>query len=123
MIVKKHWIEKKNQSGKKLSSNSGSSNVLEYDYGITIKLTEYVPISGGNVSEFNKIPYLFFNKRSLLILRNNDDKCFLYCYIREFLNPITRNSFRITRKDKELATKIINETNLTFENVTISEID
>ena len=36
---------------------------------------------------------------------------------------MTRNSFRITRKDKESATKIINETNLTFENVTISEIN
>ena len=63
------------------------------------------------------------NKRSLLILRNNDNKCFLYCYIREILNPITRNSFRITKKDKEIANNIINETNLDFENVSISEID
>ena len=58
-----------------------------------------------------------------MILRNNDDKCFLYCYIREFLNPITRNKFRITKRDKELADEIINETNLNFENVSISEID
>ena len=86
-------------------------------------MTEYTPISGGNISELNKIPDLFLNKRSLLILKNNDNKCFLYCYIREFLNPITRNSFRITRKDKELATKIINETNLTFENVSIKEMN
>ena len=88
-----------------------------------IKMTEYSPISGGNMSELYKIPDSFFNKRSLIILKNNDNKYFLYCYIREFLNPITRNSFRITRKDKELANEIINETNLTFENVTISEID
>ena len=87
------------------------------------KMAEYTPISGGNIPELNKIPDLFLNKRSLLVLRNNDDKCFLYCYIREFLNPMTRNSFRITRKDKESATKIINETNLTFENVSISEIN
>ena len=86
-------------------------------------MTEYTPISGGNISELNKIPDLFLNKRSLLVLRNNDDKCFLYCYIREFLNLMTRNSFRITRKDKESATKIINETNLIFENVTISEMN
>ena len=88
-----------------------------------IKMTEYTPISGGNISELNKIPDLFLNKRSLLILRNNDDKCFLYCYIREFLNPITKNRFRITKRDKALADKIINETNLNFENVSISEID
>ena len=86
-------------------------------------MTEYTPISGGNISELNKIPDLFLNKRSLLVLKNNDNKCFLYCYIREFLNPITRNSFRITRKDKELANEIISEINLTFENVTINEID
>ena len=88
-----------------------------------IKMTEYTPISGGNISELNKIPDLFLNKRSLLILKNNDNKCFLYCYIREILNPITKNRFRITKRDKELADKIINETNLNFENVSISEID
>ena len=42
---------------------------------------------------------------------------FLYCYIREFLNPITKNRIRITKRDKELADEIINETNLNFENV------
>ena len=59
------------------------------------------------------------------MLKNNDDKCFLYCYIREFLNPITKNRSRITQtvRDKELADKIIKETNLNFENVSISEID
>ena len=88
-----------------------------------IKMTEYAPISGGNISELYKIPDLFLNKRSLLILKDSDDKCFLYCYIREFLNPITKNRFRVTKRDKELANEIINETNLTFENVTISEID
>ena len=86
-------------------------------------MTEYTPISGRNISELNKIPDLFLNKRSLLILRNNDNKCFLYCYIREFLNPITRNRFRITKKDIELADKLINETNLTFSNVSINEIN
>ena len=39
------------------------------------------------------------------------------------LNPITKNRFKITKKDKELADKIINETNLNFDNVSISEID
>ena len=57
------------------------------------------------------------------MLKNNDNKCFLYCYIREFLNPITEKRFRITRKDKEIANNIIKETNLDFENVSISEID
>ena len=110
--------------------NSGASFLIDEDGDMlykylrcVIKMTEYTPISGGNISELNKIPDLFLNKRSLLVLRNNDDKCFLYCYIKEFLNPITKNRIRITKRGKELADKIINETNLTFENVSISEID
>ena len=109
--------------GKKPQTRSGGTSTKLYEYGVTYKLTEYTPISGGNISILNEIPELFLNKRSLLILRNNDNKCFLYCYIREILNPITKNRFRITKRDKELADKIINETNLNFENVSISEID
>ena len=48
---------------------------------------------------------------------------FLYCYIKKFLNPITKNSFRITKMDKEIANEIINKTNLTFENVSINEMN
>ena len=55
-------------------------------------MTEFIPILVGNIEELNKIPELFLNKRSLLVLKDNDDKCFLYCYIRKFLNPITKNS-------------------------------
>ena len=44
-------------------------------------MAEYTPISGGNITELNKIPDLFLNKRGLLVLKNNDNKCFLYCYI------------------------------------------
>ena len=62
-------------------------------------MTEYTPILGGNINELNKIPELFLNKRSLLELKNNNDKCFLYCYIRKLLNSITKNSFRITKRD------------------------
>ena len=112
----------KKMFGEKSQTCSGETNPTKlYEYGITYKLTEYTPISGG--SEFNKIPELFIKKRSLIVLKNNDNKCFLYCYIKEFLNPITEKRFRITKKDKELANKIINETNLDFENVSISEIN
>ena len=107
----------------KVQKCSGETSTKQYEYGVTYKLTEYTPISGGNISILNEIPELLLNERSLLIVRNNDNKCFLYCYIREILNPITKNRFRITKSDKELADKIINEINLNFENVSISEID
>ena len=111
------------KSGATISLGEVGGEMLRKYLRCVIKMTEYTPISGGNISELNKIPDLFLNKRSLLILKNNDDKCFLYCYIREFLNPITKNKFRITKRDKELADKIINETNLNFKNVSIGEID
>ena len=107
---------------KKRNIQSGESNSKKYNCELLIKLTEYTPISGGNITELNKIPDLFLNKRSLLILKNKNDKCFLYCYIRKFLNPIIKNSSRITERDKELANKIINETDLSFENVSINEL-
>ena len=110
-------------SGGSIQLDSQLDSIKVTPLRCVIKMTEYTPISGGNISELNKIPELFLNKRSLLILKNNDDKCFLYCYIRKFLNPITNNSHRITKRDKELADKIINETNITFENVSITEMN
>ena len=100
-----------------------NTNEIYYNLKCVVKMTEYTPISGGNITELNKMPDLFLNKRSLLVLKNNDDKCFLYCYIRKFLNPIAKNISRITKKDKELADKIIKETNLTFENISINEMN
>ena len=75
-------------SRNKSQTCSGEAPTKLYEYGVTYKLTEYTSISGG--LEFNKIPELFITKKSLLILKNNDNKCFLYCYIRESLNPITK---------------------------------
>ena len=47
-------------------------------------MTEFSPISGGNIKELNKIPDLFLNKRSLLVLKNNDDKCFYIAILGNF---------------------------------------
>ena len=69
-------IDEYSSKPKKNNIKSGTSNATEYNYELIIKLTEYAPISGGNILELNKIPDLFLNKRSLLVLRNNDDKCF-----------------------------------------------
>ena len=41
----------------------------------------------------------------------NDNKCLLYCHIRKYLNPITVNPSRISKKDilnsKELIDELI----------------
>ena len=52
----------------------------------------------------------------------NDNKCLSYCYIRKYLNPITVNLSRISKKDINFAKKLIDEFNIDFENVSIGEI-
>ena len=56
-------------------------------------------------------------------MKNNDNKCFLYCYIRKFKNFITNTTSRITKKDLLIAEEIIDECNMDFENVSLDELD
>ena len=56
-------------------------------------------------------------------MKNNDSKCFLYCYIRKFKNVITNNTSRITQKDLLIAEEIIDECNMDFESVILDELD
>ena len=56
-------------------------------------------------------------------MKNDDNKCFLYCYIRKFKNFITNNLSRISKKDLVIAKEIIDECNMDFENVSLDEFD
>ena len=56
-------------------------------------------------------------------MKNNYNKCFLYCYIRKFKNVITDNTSRITKKDLLIVEEIIDECNMDFENVSLDESD
>ena len=56
-------------------------------------------------------------------MKNDDNKCFLYCYIQKFKNVITNNVSRITKKDLFIAEEIIDECNMDFENVSLDELD
>ena len=88
---------------------------------LIVKISECDIFSAGN--EIDKIPEIFFKKRNLLIMKNDDNECFLYCYIRKFKNVITNNTSRITKKDLLIAEKIIDECNMDFENVSLDELD
>ena len=79
---------------------------------LIVKISECDIFSGGN--EIDKIPEIFFKKINLLIMKNNDNKCFLYCYIRKFKNIITNNTSRITKKDLLIVEEIIDECNMDF---------
>ena len=88
---------------------------------LIVEISKCDIFSGGN--EIDKIPEIIFKKRNLLIMKNNDIKCFLYCYIRKFKNVITNNTSRITKKDLLIAEEIIDECNMDFENVSLDELD
>ena len=66
-------LERPRKSGATIQINE-TRDIHYNQLRCVIKMTEYTSISGGNISELNKIPDLFLNKRSLLVLlRNNDD--------------------------------------------------
>ena len=87
---------------------------------LIVNISECDIFSGGNI--INKIPDIFSKKRNSLIMKNDDNKCFLYCYIRKFKNVITNNN-RITKKDLFITEEIIDECNMDFENVSLDELD
>ena len=91
---------------------------------LVVKLSEYNPFSGGSLKEIEQIPEIFFKKRNILIIKNeNDNKCLLWCYIRKFLNDIKKNPSRINKKDREICKELINEHNFEFEDITLDEIN
>ena len=98
-----------------------SSIITIQNNRLIVKISECDIFSGGNI--IDKIPEIFFKKRNILIMKNNDNKCFLYCYIRKFKNVITNNASRITKKDLLIVKEIKDECNMNFENVSLDELD
>ena len=98
-----------------------SSLITIQNSRLIVKISECDIFSGGN--EIDKIPELVFKKTNSLIMKNDDNKCFLYCYIRKFKNVITNNTSRITKQDLLIAEEIIDECNIDFENVSLDELD
>ena len=88
---------------------------------LIVKISECDIFSAGN--EIYKISEIFFKKRNLLIMKNEDNKCFLYCYITKFKNVVSNNISRISKKDLVIAEEIIDECNMDFDNVSLDELD
>ena len=103
--------------------SGGSVNIIQ-NTRFVVKISECQLFSAGDSKEIDKIPDIFFKKRNLIIIKNlNDNKCLLYSYIRKYLNPITVNPSRISKKDIQISKELIDEFNIDFENVSIGEID
>ena len=100
---------------------SGNSITYIHNMGCDIKISECELLSGSQFN-FEKIPKIFYDSRVINIIKNKDKKCFIYCYIRKFLNPVKKHGERVSLKDKEICEKLENELQYNFDNVEINDL-
>ena len=98
---------------------SGLSVTIINNTGCQIKISECELIKG---SSFEKIPKIFYNSKIINIIQNKDKKCFLYCYIRKYLNSVKKHSERVSKIDKEFTKKLESELNYNFDDVKIEDL-
>ena len=98
---------------------SGLSVTLINNTGCQIKISECELIKG---SSFENIPKIFYTSKIINIIQNKDKKCFLYCYIRKYLNPVKTHSNCVSKIDKEYAQKLENELNYNFDDVKVQDL-
>ena len=79
--------------------NEGSGWIVGLIKSQYSNISTYRPLSG---SSYIKLPVeLRSSKKGLMSIKNNDQKCFLWCHIRH-INPVKIHPERIPQKDKEL---------------------
>ena len=100
---------------------SGNSIKYFHHMGCDIKLMMCSLIRGGEYN-FEKVPKISYESKIVSVIKNKDNKCFLYCYIRKFHNKPKKHGGRISLIDKEIVKKIEDETNYNFDNVEIKQL-
>ena len=103
------------------SKKSGDSVYNILSSGVEFYITECELLKGSNYN-FEKIPKLFYTNRVISIIKNKDRKCFIYNYIRKYLNPVDNHKDRVSLKDKEIVKKLEEELNFNFDNVKIKDL-
>ena len=98
---------------------SGNSITYIHNMGCNIKISECELLRG---SSFENIPKIFYDSKMINIIKNKDLKCFLYCYIRKFLNPVNKHGERVSKIDKNIADKLEDELQYNFDNVEIKDL-
>ena len=98
---------------------SGNSIKTVSNIECYIKLSQCELIKG---SSFENLPEIFYKSKIINIIKNKDKKCFIYCYIRKFLNPVTKHSERVSIKDKDICTELEDKFQYDFDNVKIKDL-
>ena len=76
--------------------------------GCDIKISECELLRGSQYN-FENIPKIFYNSKVINVIKNKDEKCFIYCYITKYLNPVNKHGERVSLKDKEICKKLKDE--------------
>ena len=100
---------------------SGDSIYYINSVGCEIFVTECELLKGSNYN-FEKIPKIFYNSKVILVIKNRNQKCFIYNYIRKYLNPVDNHKDRVSIKDKQIVKKLEDELNFNFDNVKIKDL-
>ena len=83
--------------------NEGSGWIVELIESQYINISTYRPLSG---SSYIKLPVeLKSTKKGLMNIKNNNQKCFLWCHVRH-INPVKIHPERMTREDKKLVNNL-----------------
>ena len=78
----------------------GSVWIIESMNGEYVNISMYSPLIGNS---FVELPSELKNSmKGLINMKNNDNKCFLWCHVRR-LNLVCKNPDRITKEDQKLA--------------------
>ena len=94
--------------------NKGSGWIVELIESQYINISTYWPLSG---SSYVKLPAeLRSPKKGLINIKNEDQKCFLWCQVRH-INPVKIHPERITKEDKKLVRQITNSEKIIQEDV------
>ena len=100
---------------------SGNSITCVNNMGCDIKITECELLHGSQFN-FEKIPKIFYISKVINMIKNKDEKCFIYCYIRKYIYPVNKHAERASLKDKQFV-KQLEELEYNFNNVKIKDLN
>ena len=92
--------------------------MIERILNFYLNIVSYVPLKGR--SYFLLPEELRHHRKGLINLKNDDNRCFLWCHVRH-LNPVKKDPQRITQKDRGIA-KTLDCNGVTFP-VSIRDMD
>ena len=100
---------------------SGNSIKTVHNVECYFKLSQCELIKGSKY-DFENIPEIFYKSKIINIIKNLDQKCFIYCWIRRFENQVNKHSERVSNKDKNICIQLEDKLRYNFDNVKIQDL-